>query len=121
MFHCENCGAGTPDSHMVGCPLGNEEEPEFVLRQGQFLAKFPNGFEVSVITDGYGSEQGLFEALVRTPDGLPIHSADIIPGWDGEDVLGYLTPAKLGEVLHIVSNYRKVEVWALPNSIHTVQ
>jgi len=66
-------------------------------RSTQVRMDLANGISVSVITDGYGSEAGLFEALVWWPNGRGV--TDLIPGGDGLGVYGWLNPAMLGDLI----------------------
>ena len=54
---------------------------------------FPNGYGVSIITDGYGSDEGLLELAVLHNDRL-CYSTPIT-----DDVLGYLTPADVERIM----------------------
>lgn len=63
----------------------------------QVRITYSNGVEVSVITDGYGSEQGLFEAMVWMPGGLGL--TGLIPGGDDLGIYGWLDERKLGDLL----------------------
>lgn len=86
-------------------------------RPGQVLVEFPNGIRVSIITDGYGSEQGLFEAYVTTPNGEAIRKMDLIPGGDGTGIYGWLDPAKLGHLLRVAALYELRTVYVLGEDV----
>ncbi len=88
------------------------EHDGLTWRDGQFLAKFPNGLTVSVITDVYDPGQGLFEAYVTAPNGDAIVLAESLGlGGDGDGIYGWLTPAKLGLLLTAVAKLRLQEAW----------
>lgn len=53
-----------------------------------------NGVEISVITNGYGSEHGLYEALVTDVNDQPV--IDLIPGGDDLGLYGWLDANQLG-------------------------
>ena len=55
---------------------------------------FPNGRGASVINDGYGKEDGLFEVAVLGPDGTIDYSTPIT-----DDVCGWLTDEKVTAML----------------------
>ena len=61
---------------------------------------FKNGFGVSVITDGYGEDEGLLELAVITEDGLHYEN-DVADG----DVCGYLTQEDVDFKTMLVSNF----------------
>lgn len=65
-----------------------------MLAEGrQWKFQFDNGFGASVINDGYGREQGLYELAVLA-DGRLTYDTPIT-----DDVLGYLSPDEVGEAL----------------------
>lgn len=65
------------------------------VRQGhQWKFKFENGYGASVIDDGYGRNEGLYELAVLGPDGAIAYDTPIT-----DDVLGYLTDEQVGEAL----------------------
>ena len=61
--------------------------------------KFNNGYSASLIADGYGSEQGLYEIAVMSPDGDIDYTTPIT-----DDVLGYLTPEQALQTLNDIGN-----------------
>ena len=87
----------------------NNSDDEVITRDGMPTAILPNGLVVSIITDGYGSEQGLYEARVtdQVGDGVP----DIIPTGDGTGTYGWLSPAKLGTLLAKAARYELRTTW----------
>ena len=65
-----------------------------VLAGSQWKFRFANGYGASVIDDGYGHKEGLFELAVLGPDGGLTYATPIT-----DDVLGYLTPDEVGAAL----------------------
>lgn len=74
--------------------------------QTQVLFLFPNGYEVSIINDGYGRDWGAYEMAMRYNDEFAL---DVAP-FRG-DVLGYLTIDDVIENLELI--------FALPRPIST--
>lgn len=65
------------------------------VREGsQWKFSFPNGFGASVIDDGYGADEGLYELAVLGPGGHLTYDTPIT-----DDVLGYLTEEQVTETL----------------------
>ena len=60
----------------------------------QWKFKFDNGYGASVINDGYGAEDGLYELAVLGPQGGLTYETPIT-----DDVLGWLTEAEVAETL----------------------
>lgn len=60
----------------------------------QWKFKFANGYGASVIDDGYGANQGLYELAVLGPNGGIDYDTPIT-----DDVLGFLSPDEVGEAL----------------------
>lgn len=60
----------------------------------QFKFLFENGRGASVINDGYGGDQGLYELAVLDTDGHIDYSTPLT-----DDVLGYLTEADVTDAL----------------------
>lgn len=60
----------------------------------QWKFEFANGYGASVINDGYGADQGLYELAVIGLDGHLSYDTPI-----ADDVLGYLSPDEVGEAL----------------------
>lgn len=56
--------------------------------------KFANGYGASVVSDGYGSRQGLYELAVLDSDGRLTYDTPI-----ADDVLGFLTEEDVEEIL----------------------
>lgn len=65
-------------------------------KNGQRLFEFDNGYGLSVINDGYGSSQGLFEAAVLY-QGSIVYDTPIT-----NDVLGYLSEDEVQETIEAV-------------------
>jgi hypothetical protein len=63
----------------------------------------PNGLHVSIITDGYGSEKGLYEAMVWDDDNVNI--TGLVTG--GDDVYGWLDEVKLGLLIARAAKLQK--------------
>jgi hypothetical protein len=70
----------------------------------QWKFRFANGYGASVINDGYGGDQGLYELAVLGPEGGITYDTPIT-----DDVLGYLSAEEVGDAL------AKVE--ALPSEV----
>lgn len=66
-------------------------------RAGQTIHRFENGYGASVISDGYGSEDGLFELAVIEWDGDTFYLTYETP--ITSDVLGHLTPEEVTKTL----------------------
>lgn len=66
---------------------------------------FPNGWGVSVIDDGYGSEDGLFELAVLGPNGRLHYDNPVANG----DVRGYLTEEEVLRLIEEVKLFAKEE------------
>lgn len=64
----------------------------------QWKFKFPNGYGASVIDDGYGARQGLYELAVLDLDGHLTYDTPIT-----DDVLGFLTEAEVAEALSAIA------------------
>ena len=60
----------------------------------QWKFRFANGYGASVINDGYGREEGLYELAVLGPDGHLTYDTPIT-----DDVLGYLTRTDVADAL----------------------
>ena len=58
------------------------------------IVKFKNGYSASIIDDGYGSHDGLYEVGVLDGDGYLTYTTPIT-----DDVIGWLTPVGVMEVL----------------------
>jgi len=72
--------------------------------------RFPNGFGASVIDDGYGAEDGLFElALVKFKGrgALNYKLAESSP--DFEDVHGWLSEKDIQKLLNKIAKLKKVK------------
>jgi hypothetical protein len=66
-------------------------------KAGQTVFDLDNGWTVSIISDGYGSKQGLKEALVSDEQGEGV--AGVIPGGDGLGLYGWLDGRAVGMLL----------------------
>lgn len=66
-----------------------------VLASGkQWKFKFGNGYGASIINNGHGGDQGLYELAVLDANGNLTYTTPITA-----DVLGYLSPDEVGEAL----------------------
>ena len=65
---------------------------------------FDNGFRVSVISHGYGGEDGLLELAVVTKDGLHYNNS-VARG----DVRGRLTQEEVDELIEEVKSFDKYD------------
>jgi hypothetical protein len=63
----------------------------------QWKFSFPNGYSASVIDDGYGAEDGLYELAVLR-DGKIVYDTPIT-----DDVLGWLTPYRVAKTLDAIA------------------
>lgn len=70
----------------------------------QRIYEFANGYGASVVSDGYGSSQGLYELAVLDSDGRLTYDTPI-----ADDVIGFLTEEDVEETL------AKIEALAQPN------
>lgn len=61
---------------------------------GQQIHQFDNGYGASVIDDGYGREDGLYELAVLDAKGHIVYDTPIT-----RDVLGWLTADEVKDVL----------------------
>lgn len=73
-------------------------------RGHQWELRFANGYGASVINDGYGADQGLYELAVLGPNGGISYDTPIT-----DDVLGFLTPDEVGATLD--------QIEALPSEV----
>ncbi|AKZ59211.1 Putative bacteriophage protein [Streptomyces ambofaciens ATCC 23877] len=64
----------------------------------QLRLVFPNGFGASVITDGYGAEEGLYEVAVLDADGHVTYDTPVTG-----DVEGYQTSDEVAALLHSIA------------------
>lgn len=67
-------------------------------RKEHTIITFENGYKGSVITDGIGADEGLYELAVLDSSGDIDYTTHIT-----EDVLGYLTPEDLMRYLKQIS------------------
>lgn len=82
--------------------------PEAVHIDGrQWLFNFDNGYGASVINDGYGASQGLYELAVLDADGYIAYYTPIT-----DDVIGYLSADEVGVVLAQIAALEAVEAVA---------
>ena len=66
-----------------------------LIRYGtQWKFQFANGYGASVIDNGYGREQGLYELAVLRQDGALDYDTPVT-----DDVLGYLTEQGVADAL----------------------
>ena len=65
---------------------------------------FPNGYGASVINDGYGHEQGLYELAVVGPDGKLNYDTPVT-----SDVLGWLSEDAVAEALDQIEALPRAE------------
>ena len=59
---------------------------------------FDNGYGASIINDGYGGDEGLYELAILTEDGI-CYDTEIT-----NDVIGYLTPMEVSALLERIEN-----------------
>ncbi len=64
---------------------------------------FDNGFGVSVVTDGYGSDEGLLELAVITEEEELHYNNEVAEG----DVRGYLTQKDVDRLTQEVKQFAK--------------
>ena len=64
---------------------------------------FPNGYGASVISNGYGSSDNLFELCLLKGDS-PFYIADTMFA----DVIGYLTSGQVMDILQNISQWKGV-------------
>jgi len=73
-------------------------------QSNQVVVRFPNGFAVSVINDGYGTEGAPYEAyLMESPDWCGTLFVEAL-GFQNDGIVGWLTPLQLGELLSRVAD-----------------
>lgn len=69
-------------------------------REGkQWKFRFDNGFGASVINDGYGKHEGLYELAVLDSEGHLTYETPVT-----DDVLGYLSPDEVGAALDQIAS-----------------
>jgi hypothetical protein len=78
-------------------------------RQTKF--SFTNGWQVSVINDGYGAEKGFVEACVFSPDGTRVEDVLDDTGSDGSGIVGWLNDDDLVKLLVRVASLRPSSTW----------
>lgn len=77
-----------------------QQSPAAVFTRGlqmpgkQWKFRFPNGYGASVINDGYGADEGLYELAVLDRNGHLDYTTPIT-----DDVLGYLTADEVAKAL----------------------
>lgn len=69
----------------------------------QWKFQFDNGWGASVINDGYGSEQGLFELAVISKEGGLSYTHPVSQG----DVRGHLTKSEVKSLLKEIKDTHK--------------
>jgi hypothetical protein len=76
---------------------------------------FDNGYGLSVISHGYGSEQGLKEAALLNANGNLIYADSTKDGRElpFSDVVGWLTEAQVNELIELVKGLE-------PDSINAI-
>ena len=83
-----------------------------MARGTQVRMDLPNGLHVSIITDGYGSEKGLYEAMVWSDDDVIDPPNDLVTEGDGLGIYGWLSPAKLGLLMERAAKLRLTTSWS---------
>ena len=71
---------------------------EGVKGMSQSIVTFENGYKASVINDGYGSDEGLYEMAILDSSGTIDYTTPIT-----DDVLGHLTEADVMKYLKQIS------------------
>lgn len=71
----------------------------------QWKFKFANGYGASVINDGYGADQGLYELAVLNSTGALTYETPIT-----DDVLGYQTEDEITAALDAIAALPAAEV-----------
>ena len=80
-------------------PFNDEPAASSSLNGGiQWKFKYANGYGASVINDGYGGSQGLFELAVLGPDGQLNYDTPIT-----DDVIGHQTEQEIAALLQRIA------------------
>ena len=76
-----------------------------MFRGMQWIFKFKNGYGASVINDGYGSEEGLYELAVLDSEERIHYDNKVSKG----DVQGYLQPKQVAKLLKQISRFKEAK------------
>ena len=76
---------------------------------GGFVYRVPlgRGYEVSILSTAYsyGGREGLYEIALVDADGEPVNIRGQVKGFEGDEVLGWLTERQVREYIKVLGDF----------------
>lgn len=85
------------------------EDQTMKQESGGFVYRVPlgRGYEVSILSTAYsyGGREGLYEIALADADGEPVNIRGQVKGFEGDEVLGWLTERQVREYIKVLGDF----------------